>query len=261
MKLRSATAVTAILAIAGCSPTPDTQTTEILARLDQQTERLAKLEKQVGELRDRKPPAPIAPPPADAAADPAQLQAYIAAVVQQTLDQRLGSEAEIDKIFQETVTEQMTAYEARKVAEREAEREKQRQEWEQRRQEWDKRQWDSLKTELALNDVQTEQFKALNDGVRDSIRATMETMREQGGEMDPAKIKDLATKMRADYETRLKGVLTAEQITAYRERPMSMLRMMDMFVESGRMFDGRRGGPDRGGGPGGGPDRGGGPGR
>ena len=248
----------------GCRPKTDTSpngVSELNARLAAQEQRLVQLEAETEALKVKLAAAPRAPatatrsfvatnaPDLRTQVNAPDLQAQVEALVNarvgaavasevaRQVDGRLGSEKEIDTIFRQTVDEQMTAYEKRQQEAREEEQRKQREEWEKQRAEVEKHQWDQIRTDLGLNEIQTTQLKEVSQQARQTIRDTFRTLRDQGT-ATPEQFRQQADAFKTSYEASLQQVLTPEQLEAYRNQPRNLLHMIDMMASGGRF--GRR---------------------
>jgi len=178
----------------------------------------------------------------------AELDAMIQTTVAARVEAKLGDKAQVDQLVRNTVMETLAAVEAQKRAEEEARREQERLEREQRRAQFEEERWNRTAQELKLNEAQKEQMRALTQAIRGEIDALMTQFRESGQMPDPNTIRQTAQELKTKYETALAQILTPEQISAFRNQPFNLLRMLDAMSggEGGAGFFMRRGGGDDG---------------
>ncbi|MCX7818924.1 MAG: hypothetical protein N2652_06945 [Kiritimatiellae bacterium] len=233
--------------LAGCA---GRETPEAIAEREELRALVAKLERRVGELQ-----AEIETMRAERTTElkatvqdmlRVELDSMIQTTVYARVEAKLGDKAQVDRMVRETVMETLAAVEAQRRAEEEARRERERLEREQRRAQFEEERWNRTAQELKLNEAQKEQMRAVNQAIRSEIETMMAQARESGQMPDPAAIRQAAQELKTKYETALAQVLTPEQITAYRNQPFNLLRMLDAMAggEGGPGFFMRRGGGD-----------------
>jgi hypothetical protein len=240
----------------GCRPTPETAspgTKELTDRLAAQEQRLAQLEVDTrvlkAKLEEKVRPITITNAlPLIAPAEPAvsaRLDAVVASEVARQVENKIGSDQDVETIFRQAVEEQMAAYDKRQRDAREEELRKQRAEAEvqriaaeKQRAEAEEKRWAQVQGDLGLNESQTAQLREMSQQTRQAIREAFDTMRAQG-DFSPAQAHQQAEAVRTNYEAQLSQILTAEQLEAYHNEPHNVLRMMDGVGGLGRF--GRRG--------------------
>ncbi len=108
-----------------------------------------------------------------------------------------------------------------------------------RGQDWRQRQMDQMGERLKLSDDQKEKVKAALAKSEETLRKTMEDMRQPGQQPDRDKMREAWNKNRTETEEAVKKILTAEQFAEYE-------KLRDQIMQRG---------PGRGGGRWGGGDR------
>ena len=151
-------------------------------------------------------------------------------------------------IMRENVQAEPAATEARKKAADEARQAEEQKERDERRAQWENERWNGLQKDLNLTDDQRQQLQLASSNVRQIIRDTLDKMRANGQDPDPAAIKLATERLRNEYAATLALILSPEQIEDYRKQPANMLRMMDEMASGGHvhgmgMASGRGGGP------------------
>lgn len=247
--------------LVGCGQ-PGDKTAILEETVREQATQLAKLQRTQEKMREeldslRATPSATVQLPTEIATN---IDALVTAQVEARVEKKLGSKSEVDTFMRGAVDQAMAAYDARKKAEQEARREEERQQAEQRRKQWEEQRWTQTASELGLNEQQKVTMRAASEAVRSKIEEQINKVREEG-KLDPENAKQVATQLKAEYESELARILTPEQIETYKQGHMNTLRFLSMVAENGtvdfhRGFN-RGGGNDRGGGNGGQPAPGG----
>ncbi|MBT3294088.1 MAG: hypothetical protein HN919_12085 [Verrucomicrobia bacterium] len=237
------------LALYGCGPSDDEtallreQNAALTARMERMEQGMKALTLSIKAAPPAAPTSarPVSPPDAgdllaqiekliDARVE-ALLADQVGVIVQDTIAHTVGTPADIEVVVGEVVEEELAAADKRREEARTLEREKRREEWAQRRRDRDAERLEELATELSLNDWQKQSVSEVETATRDQIRAKMTEMREAGN-FDMQAFRDVATSLRETNNTAVAEILTADQLTTYKERQES---------EFGFMFRGGRG--------------------
>ncbi len=180
----------------------------------------------------------------------ARVQELIAQKVDAGITAKIGTQQEIEEIFQSAIKDQFAAVEEQKKQVAEAERQKQREEWDKRQQERTEQRLAELAKTLNLNDGQKEQIKVAQADMRTQMRALFESSRQEGGgPPDFDKMRQTMEALRAQHISQMQAIMSTEQLEAYQKQIDGMMHLHGPGGGRGGDRGGGRGG-DRGG-PGG----------
>ena len=218
---------------------------ERVATLEQ---RVAALEQANAELRDR-----LTSPAAATRVD-VDTQAVVRAVascvnqvvsnaVEAQLDQRLGNRADINAIFDEAVRQGLDTREAQKTAEREEQRKQWQKRMEEQRAKWEEGRTQRLAQELGLSDAQTADMKKVEAEMREAMRKKMEALGQQGGGFNLDALRTASEELRAQNDEAVARILTPEQFEKYKSRPRNLLSLMSGLLGGGQPGAGGAGAP------------------
>jgi len=155
------------------------------------------------------------------------LASNINEMVATQIDERIGTQDEIDAIMAETIQDELKAAEARKEEERQQRREQWRQDAEKRRKEWEQNQADKLAEELNLNDTQQEQIQAANETMRNDLREAVQNLRSNG---NWSAVGTTMAEIRQANNDRMKEIMSEEQYSSYTNRQARQIRSVTDFI-------------------------------
>jgi len=166
----------------------------------------------------------------------------------ETLQSRVGALAEqqgqaspaVEEVVQKAVEAQLAAVETRRQEERDAQRRQAQQRGEEQRNQWQQRQVTELGEQLGLDDAQKEKVQAAWQTMRQSAHDTFDQMRRDGN-ITPEKMQEAISAMKTQHDEAMNQILTAEQLTKYKEIESRYLGMLDGLRDGGRSRRGNRG--------------------
>lgn len=173
----------------------------------------------------------------------AEMDRAIVSQVQARVEARIGTAADIDRIFRESIADAMAQYETNKQLAEDVKREEQRIERERERAERDEERWVQLAQELRMTAAQTDQLRAATQAVRAEIEVAMAAIRE-GQRPEPDVMRARAVELKTQFELAVHQILSPDQVEAYKAQGFSVLRMLEGMSQGGGMmsrgFDSRR---------------------
>lgn len=233
MKKAIAGAALAAVCVLGCGRAPLDGSAERVAALE---ERVAQLEQANAALQARLG-SPQAAPVKVSVDTQAVIRAVAACVngvvsnaVSSQLERKIGSQSDIDAVFQQALREGLQAQESQKNAERDAQRKQFQARMEEQRTQWDARRMQRLAEELSLSDEQKAEMTKIEAEMRDELRKKVEETGGRGGGMDMESIRAAAEELRVKNEEAVARVLTPEQLEKYKSRPRNLMGMMSAFL-------------------------------
>jgi len=229
--LNAVLACSAAALLAGCARRG--QVDELVQQQEALTARIARLEESLDtmqkanadlklQLSEAKQAA--VEKPIEAAAAPIAvatnggLQDALAAIIDARIDARIGTEQDIQEVFEQAVTQEFEARDERERQEREERQERAREESEKRREEYRKRQIDELAEAIGLDDNQKTQVAAAYRSLLDTMQETGRQMREDRENFSWDTMRQAMSDLRTQYTESLKGIMTEEQFAGYQER-------------------------------------------
>lgn len=149
-------------------------------------------------------------------------------MVASALEQRIGTPHQIETIFEETIQDQMAAYEQRKgqivqeEIERKREEEKQRreerdQQREKELQEREKRRFETYASVLNINENDYTRLREIENQTRQTMYETIHKMREDGG-YTPKNYEEAMIYIKSQHDESLRQILSGDQLNTYKEQ-------------------------------------------
>lgn len=217
--------------LTGCSERK--QIVQLMEQQDALTARIARMEKAldamkqsntelVAQLAEAKKAAVEKPVESAAAqvevAVEGELDNTLASIIDARIDARIGTDQDIQNVFEQAVVQEFEARDEHERQEREERRERERVESEKRRAEYRERQINELAEAISLDDNQKVQVAAAYQALHESMQETGRQMREDRENFSWDQMRQAMTDLRTQYTESLKGVMTEEQFTGYQER-------------------------------------------
>jgi len=143
------------------------------------------------------------------------------ALVEQRISARIGTEEDIQAIFEDVFSETMDEMEKQEETRRAEQREERRRQWEEARARREASRLKQLAEDLQLDEQQAEQVKAANAEFNEAMRQMMTNTRESG-QFSLGSIRANLDELRAARDERMKSVLTDEQYETYTKRPSTL---------------------------------------
>ncbi len=141
------------------------------------------------------------------------------------LDRRVGSQADINAIFQQAIREGVASYDERKNSEREEQRKQWQTKMEDQRKQWEEKRTQRLAEELKLSAEQSESMKKLEIDQREAVRKKIEEMGGMGGFNFEA-MRTATEELRVKNDEEVAKILTPEQMEEYKKRPRNMMSLL-----------------------------------
>jgi hypothetical protein len=217
-------ALLTLCVLAGCSrPTPpvpreDAAMEQRLAAIEARIEAIhGKLESRAGEPAEA---APAAPSTSDRERLErleqlvAALTQHMDTIVDARIDERVGTQDDIQRIFEDAVSEELEEAEERKKAEAKRRSEEMRRKWAERRKAQEQERLEKMVKELELNTWQKDRVQAI---VAESRKAREECSRKarEGGSFDRRRYREDMEAVRANLKTAVGEALSEDQLEAF----------------------------------------------
>ena len=211
----------------GCGqPEPETGET-VSPESDGVDARVAQLERTVDALRTeiailKNVPATTVPVSSVSTTDvtrlDTQLQALCAnieAMIDARIEERIGTQNDIQAIFEETVTEEMARAEERKKEENRRRAEESRKKWQEQRAKREEERFTKMSDALSLNVWQQEQTKSELSEYRAAKQAAVKAARAGSGHVDHTAYREALKKAEAEHRDIMARILSPEQMAVY----------------------------------------------
>jgi outer membrane murein-binding lipoprotein Lpp len=232
-----AAALTAVVLVTGCNDKKAAQISDLTTKYETCRQEIERLSNENNELRQK-----VAAIGAnkDKAVKLAELKDFVDAtltasmsnkvteIVDAVFAQRVGTQDDIEAIFQDVLKEQITAKENEKRAKLEQDREKRRTEGEARHKKWETQRMEKMAGELGLTPEQTEQVSVITRESSTAIRNAMSNIMNEKG-MDIEAMAEARRKASEERNARMKEVLSEEQFNSYTNLQDAPMRMMQNF--------------------------------
>ncbi len=151
----------------------------------------------------------------------AGLHRELTALVEERISARIGTEEDIQAIFEDVFSETMVEMEKQEEERRTAQREERRRQWEEARVRREEARSRQLAEDLQLDEHQAEQVRTANAEFNEAMRQMMTNMRESG-QFSLGSIRANLDELRTVRDETVKSVLTDEQYETYKKRPSTL---------------------------------------
>lgn len=151
----------------------------------------------------------------------AGLRQELTALVEKRISARIGTEEDIQAIFEDTFSDTMAEMEKQEEVRRTEQRDERRRQWEEARARREESRLKQLADDLQLDEQQAEQVKVANAEFNESMRQMMTDMRESG-EFNLGSIRTNLDAVRAKRDEQMQNILTDEQFEGYKKRPSTL---------------------------------------
>ncbi len=158
----------------------------------------------------------------------AGLQGELAALVDDRISARIGTEEDIQAVFEDVFSETMDEIEKQEEQRRTEQREERRKQWEEARARREEARAKQLAEDLQLDEQQAEQVKAASARFNESMRQVMTNMRESG-EFSLSAVRVNLDELRAGRDAEMREILDDEQYEAYKQRPSTLNFMSNIL--------------------------------
>jgi len=245
------------IGVSGCTGKLENKLEEVAERQEAVSRRLAALERETAELRERAEETP-APAPMSAPAAPSgvatgspelasalaeHLAGRIHSLVQEAVDStidariasRVGTPEDIEAIFSEVLDDEISARE-------EAERREQEERRRQQTAEWDQRGIERRASAAGLDDEKKAAVVAARTEMRDRLREQLPPLKEQNAGLE--EMLTVVAESREAYENQLVDIMSEEELEAYYEADWwrgRQQRRVDEMVTTLGLSDEQRG--------------------